>query len=383
MARIMARMTPAHINAMIDAAQIQDETILSELRRVVLGRRQKVLSRYLGIVSSLTYPEVRVSGDKAELCLHDLGVTSGIFPTQTRQYGARAWLGDKLTRHEIGELSLTPEVCATLPVLAASTPEAPQYLIMDMYALHRQPEPRPGARASLPPPRGKQLPHRRAPASLRQRSPPRATRAEGGRLVALPLWPLRACHSRSHPQPHRASRVICHCAGCRAWAERIEPSLLDERGRHPESHREPGEPRARPRARAPRLHPADPRRCTPLAHHLLRRFARPDHEQPPGSRSSGSTRIACRLPPVASTTPSGRCARGVNLDDIPRAERRALQADFRSLLRMLKQLAPLTAKWWWRGDHRRLPFVDGRSLEPVVEVRQLEAPPTLRLVGCR
>ncbi len=134
MARIMARMSPAHVKAMIDAGQLRDETLEAELTRVVLGRRHKVLSRYLGVVSSLVEPEVKVSGNNAELCLEDLGVTAGLFPAAARTYGARAWLGDSLQKHAIGSVRTAPKLCAELPQLSGSTPQKPQYIIMDMYA---------------------------------------------------------------------------------------------------------------------------------------------------------------------------------------------------------------------------------------------------------
>jgi hypothetical protein len=135
MARIIARMTPAHINRMIDAAKIKDKTVDAELRRVVLGRRQKVLSRYLGLVASLTDPEVKMSGGTAELCLEDLSVSSGIVPAKSRKYGARAYLGEQLMRYRIPSVKVTGStLCAELPKIYGATPDKPRYLIMDMYA---------------------------------------------------------------------------------------------------------------------------------------------------------------------------------------------------------------------------------------------------------
>lgn len=134
MARILARMTPAHIRAMIDAGQIQDKALEAELTRVILGRRQKTLSRYLGVVATLTAPEVVVTDGKAELCMDDLGTSSGIFPSMARKYGARAWLGNSLQKHAIPTVRTSPRVCADIPVLAGSTKENPQYIIMDLYA---------------------------------------------------------------------------------------------------------------------------------------------------------------------------------------------------------------------------------------------------------
>lgn len=67
-----------------------------------------------------------------------------------------------------------------------------------------------------------------------------------------------------------------------------------------------------------------------------------------------------------------------------RGTRRALKADLGSLLGMLLQLFPLTVRWWWANAHRALPFVDEKTLEPVVEVRRLEPPRVLpSTAGCR
>ncbi len=134
MARIMARMTPAHIDTMLSAAKLQDKTIEAELRRVVLGRRKKVLSRYLGVVASLTDPEVLITDGRAELCMEDLNITAGLVPAAARKYGARAWLGDRLQKHAIPTVRTAPRLCADLPVIQGSTAKSPQYVIMDMYA---------------------------------------------------------------------------------------------------------------------------------------------------------------------------------------------------------------------------------------------------------
>jgi hypothetical protein len=134
MARIMARMTPAHVDSMLTAAKIRDKPLEAELRRVVMGRRQKVLSRYLGIVASLTDPEVVVKGGTAELCMEDLSVTAGVVPSAVRKYGARAWLGEKLQKHAIPTVRTAPRLCADLPMIKGASDKNPQYVIVDMYA---------------------------------------------------------------------------------------------------------------------------------------------------------------------------------------------------------------------------------------------------------
>jgi hypothetical protein len=136
MARVIARMTPAHIKSMIEGARLQDKVVHDELVRVVLGRRMKVLARYLSRLSALTDPEVKMSATgRPELCMDDLGITAGVFPAMGRRYGARAFLGNTATKQEIAQIRTTPKVCVDLPVVGGASQDSPRYLMVDMYAL--------------------------------------------------------------------------------------------------------------------------------------------------------------------------------------------------------------------------------------------------------
>ena len=149
MARIMARMTPAHVKAMIEAGRIQDKAIRDELVRVVLGRRQKSLARYLSRLSALTDPVVKPGpSGKAELCMEDLGITAGVFPAISRRHGARAFLGDTATPKAIEKIRTEPLVCVDLPAVGGASKDTPRYLIIDMYALSGS-QPRTPARVHL------------------------------------------------------------------------------------------------------------------------------------------------------------------------------------------------------------------------------------------
>jgi hypothetical protein len=134
MARILGRMTPTHVKAMIDAGRIQEPAIVQELTRIVLGRRQKTLSRYLSRVSALTEPVVERHGSAATLCMEDRGVTSGLFPLASRKYGARGFVGDDLVPAPLAPSKLSPMLCVNLPGVAGASPASPQYLVVDMYA---------------------------------------------------------------------------------------------------------------------------------------------------------------------------------------------------------------------------------------------------------
>jgi hypothetical protein len=133
MARILARMTPAHIVAMLGEAKITDQELLDELTRIVLGRRRKLLARYLSGVSPLTDPEVVVHGGSAELCMDDLAVTAGVFPRSTRRYQVRAYLTTALERAAVPKLRIVDRVCAPLPAVPGSGPDDPKYMVVDMF----------------------------------------------------------------------------------------------------------------------------------------------------------------------------------------------------------------------------------------------------------
>ncbi len=51
------------------------------------------------------------------------------------------------------------------------------------------------------------------------------------------------------------------------------------------------------------------------------------------------------------------------------ADKVAHKATASALLGMLVHLAPLTARWWWRGDAEKTPFYDGRT--PIAPIERL------------
>jgi len=135
MARILARITPAHVHAMLGEAKIQDPAIFAELERVVLGRRVKLLARYLTRVSPLTDPEVIVTGGgKAELCMEDLAVTANVVSPQHRSYRARAWVTTDLEAAPVPNVRTPSLVCAQLPAAPGASEATPQYVIVDVFA---------------------------------------------------------------------------------------------------------------------------------------------------------------------------------------------------------------------------------------------------------
>ncbi|MCG8418062.1 MAG: hypothetical protein MJE77_08990 [Proteobacteria bacterium] len=74
MARILARFSAEDIVAMVDEAKISNPVVRSEIIRVMVGRRDKILRRYLGRLSPLTEPVIRGN----QVCLRDTAVQAGI-----------------------------------------------------------------------------------------------------------------------------------------------------------------------------------------------------------------------------------------------------------------------------------------------------------------
>ncbi|MGZ3455850.1 MAG: hypothetical protein ACXVEF_39965 [Polyangiales bacterium] len=132
MARIIARIDDAALDAMIGQAKIRSGIYLSELRRILRARRIAILKRWLGRVSPLTDPIVVGS----KLCLEDLIVTAKLDEAAKRGYVVRAFVGDQLdevpmpdpTSFAVGH----GHVCAKLPHVQSASKETARYLVVDV-----------------------------------------------------------------------------------------------------------------------------------------------------------------------------------------------------------------------------------------------------------
>jgi hypothetical protein len=74
-ARILARISPAAIHGLVAEARLTDPLVAAELERVLLGRRKKLLQRFLTVLSPLTRPRVT---DDGRLCLADARADGGL-----------------------------------------------------------------------------------------------------------------------------------------------------------------------------------------------------------------------------------------------------------------------------------------------------------------
>ncbi len=82
MARIIARISPAHVQALVSRGRWTLPYAEEELLRVLLERRRILLERYLGRRSPLTAPRL----EDRRLCLEDLAVVGGIRLANSRAY---------------------------------------------------------------------------------------------------------------------------------------------------------------------------------------------------------------------------------------------------------------------------------------------------------
>lgn len=112
MARIIARFTPAHVDALVQRAHFRSKIVHAEVIRIMNHRRQRILDRYLTRLSPLTWPQVR--GRK--LCLQDLAVWTGIRDETSRRYQAVAHV-EGVGRSEALDVRAGSDarVCAELP----------------------------------------------------------------------------------------------------------------------------------------------------------------------------------------------------------------------------------------------------------------------------
>lgn len=129
MTRILARIRPEHVEALVARGRFSRAIVRSELLRILLGRRERILERWLTRLSPLTDPIVGRGG--RTVCLEDRAVTSGFRDERTRDYEASGWTLDPMRALDV---ELTPEasgVCVTVPM---TTSRSVRYLVVDVVA---------------------------------------------------------------------------------------------------------------------------------------------------------------------------------------------------------------------------------------------------------
>ncbi|RLB56235.1 MAG: hypothetical protein DRJ42_03835 [Deltaproteobacteria bacterium] len=134
MTRIVARFKDEHVRAMVARGRFTNPTVSSELSRIINGRRDRILDRWLTRLSPLTWPEVRVVDDGAVVCMQDLATWTGIREEGSRRYETAAYVGTDLAPVPIGDAVRDDEswVCAKLPEVPGASASSPKYLVVDL-----------------------------------------------------------------------------------------------------------------------------------------------------------------------------------------------------------------------------------------------------------
>jgi len=125
MARILARFTDEHIEALLTEARADDPVVHSELLRILRGRRDRILRRWLVRLSSFTDPVLEVRGPSRWLCMPDRAEEAGLgAPPDPR---ATVWSNrEQSVRTPVDRAS--GRVCAQVP------DDAPEYVVLDVYS---------------------------------------------------------------------------------------------------------------------------------------------------------------------------------------------------------------------------------------------------------
>ncbi|HEX2870523.1 MAG TPA: hypothetical protein VHP33_04690 [Polyangiaceae bacterium] len=131
MARIIARIGEPELTRIVEAARLSPD-LGKELVRLLMGRRRKLLERYLGRLSPLARPALATNAGHAWLCADDVAVLAGV--AGARKYSARAWVGAAarpLTPPQV-RTHAGGQVCVALPALPEASAEHPDYYIVEL-----------------------------------------------------------------------------------------------------------------------------------------------------------------------------------------------------------------------------------------------------------
>lgn len=132
MARIISQFRDEHLRELVRIARLESPALDAELFRLLSGRRDRVLQRYLTRLSSLTQPLARPGS--ADLCVRDLGDESGVHAGRARGYAVTYHAGAASARVEPVRATAGSRRCVTLPRAPGASPSSPAYAIVDWVA---------------------------------------------------------------------------------------------------------------------------------------------------------------------------------------------------------------------------------------------------------
>ncbi|MCB9605474.1 MAG: hypothetical protein H6716_02725 [Polyangiaceae bacterium] len=130
MTRILAKFDDAHVRALVESGDLRSDLLEDELTRILIGRRDKLLRRYLGKLSPFANPQV----DSGKLCVEDVGVAAHVAPRK-RKYQVTAFVGELLQSQNLAASRTGGKVCVSLPTSAGASAQSPEYLIVDLTAV--------------------------------------------------------------------------------------------------------------------------------------------------------------------------------------------------------------------------------------------------------
>jgi hypothetical protein len=111
MARIIARFDDDTISAVVREARLTSPIARSELARILRGRRDRILDRYLTRLSSLSDPRM----EDRTLCVRDRAAEAGVPPAPG--FSARIWFSETMVGDLPVERRGNGELCTRLPPL--------------------------------------------------------------------------------------------------------------------------------------------------------------------------------------------------------------------------------------------------------------------------
>jgi hypothetical protein len=137
MARIIAQMDEQDVRAAVSAARVE-QRISDEWVRVLMGRREKILNRYLTRLSPLAQPTLVVSGGNTSMCARDLAFDAGI--AKDRRYRVRIARDAAWDASTAGEpvVDAAGRVCVRLPSNGDASATRPAYLGVEVLTDNRE-----------------------------------------------------------------------------------------------------------------------------------------------------------------------------------------------------------------------------------------------------
>jgi hypothetical protein len=130
MARIIASFDDERVAAVAEAGAFTKQVYRDELLRILRGRRDRILERYLTRLAPLDQP--RLEG--GNLCVRDLAVTSGLRAAESRRYTASVRALDGRNGREAAATANADagEVCVAVP--PETLAQVGRYAIVDISA---------------------------------------------------------------------------------------------------------------------------------------------------------------------------------------------------------------------------------------------------------